>query len=225
VAVRGIAGRVAVAAVVAAGSGAIASAAVAPGSPKFAASRLVASVQTTGFLQEIGSADLTGDGNADVVVTRFVSDYAQPLPITILVGDGRGHYTDRTAQLFDGPVPQTLWPRRTLFGDFNGDRRQDIFIANTGFDSQPFPGYPNTLILSQPDGRLADASANLPREPDFTHSAGAADVDGNGTLDIYAGNLPLGCSGCTQVPPEVLLNDGTGHFRPSARALPAEPDA
>jgi VCBS repeat protein len=218
----GVAVRVAACAAVSAACAAIAHSAPGSSSPKFAGPRVVASVQTSAFLQETASGDVTGDGNDDIVVTRIVSDHAQLQPITVLAGDGHGHFEDRTAQLFDGRVPQTMYPRRTLLADFNGDGRKDVFIADTGFDAQPFSGYPNTLILSTPGGKLTDASANLPRRPDFTHSAGVADVDRNGTLDIYAGNLSSGCSGCTQVPPEVLLNDGAGHFRVAAKALPSD---
>jgi FG-GAP-like repeat len=200
---------------------AIAHAAAAGESPKFAAPRLVAGVTTSASLQEVGAADVTGDGNADVVVTRIDPAGQQLEPVTILVGDGKGHFADRTATIFDGAVPHTLWARRTLFGDFNKDGRQDVFIADTGPDKQPFAGYPNTLLLSSPGGKLVDASANLPRQPDFTHSAGVGDVDGNGTLDIYAGNLEEGAGG-TEVPPEVLLNDGSGHFAVEAGGLPAD---
>jgi len=206
--------------VLAAGAGwAVAHAASSVSSPKFGPARLVASIETPAFLQEVGAADVTGDGNTDVVVTRIVVDRAQLEPISILVGDGHGRFRDETAQLFNGPVPTTMWARRTVFADFNGDGRKDILIADTGFDSTPFSGYPNTLILSAPGGKLVDASANLPRQPDFTHSVAVGDVDGNGTVDISAGNLP---SGGTSVPPEILLNDGTGHFRISADALPAD---
>ena len=44
---------------------------------------------------------------------------------------------------------------------------------------------------------LSYASANLPRTPDFSHSAAAGDVDGNGTVDLYVGNLSSGCTGCS----------------------------
>jgi hypothetical protein len=170
----------------------------------------------------IGTADLNGDGNADVLVTRALFTNPQPTPITILAGDGKGHFTDRTAQIVDGAVPSPIGPRRTVFADFNGDGRPDVFIADTGLDAQPFPGYPNTLLLSEPGGRLVDASANLPRAPDYTHSAAAADVDGNGTVDLYAGNLSFPFVG-TRVGPQILLNDGTGRFRVSDGALPDDP--
>jgi hypothetical protein len=218
---KGVAG-VAVSAAVAATSFAVAHGATNNSSPKFGAARSVASIDTPAFLQEVAAADVTGDGNSDVVVTRIVPDHAQLEPISILVGDGHGRFRDETTQLFTGPVPETMWARRTVFADFNSDGRKDILIADTGFDSAPFPGYPNTLILSAPGGKLVDASANLPRQPDYTHSAAVGDVDGNGTVDIYLGNLSEAWDGGTAVPPEILLNDGTGHFRISPDALPVD---
>jgi hypothetical protein len=80
--------RVAVGAVAAAGCVAVAHGAIPLTTPKFGAARLVTSVQTSAFLQEIGAADVTGDGNTDIVVTRIVIDHPQLEPITILVGDG-----------------------------------------------------------------------------------------------------------------------------------------
>lgn len=207
----------------AAGGVLVGAAGATPPEPDFTTAQLVATVQTApANLQEIGTADLNGDGNADVLVTRIDFEAPQPEPVTVLAGDGKGHFADVTTSVFDGPVAKPVYPRRIVFADFNGDGRPDVFIADTGPDGLPFPGYPNTLILSAPNGKLVDASANLPRTPDFTHSAAAADVDGNGTIDLYAGNLSSGCDGCATTPPEILLNNGTGHFRISDGALPRE---
>jgi FG-GAP-like repeat len=169
------------------------------------------------YLQEVGTADLTGDGIGDVIVTRTSPDRA--VPITLLVGNGKSGFTDRTASLFDGRVPSTIWSRRTAFADFNGDGRTDVLLANTGFDRDPFPGAQSTLILSTPNGKLVDASANLPQGPAFTHSVAIADFNADGAPDIYEGNL----GGPTvTVGYRVLLNDGTAHFRVAPDALPGD---
>ena len=104
-----------------------------------------------------------------------------------------------------------------MIADFNGDHRPDLFIADHGDDHSPFPGYQNTLILSAPGGKLVDATANLPQAYDFTHSVATADVNGDGTTDLYVGNI----YGANHVPPEVLLNDGRGHFTVGNGLLPA----
>jgi len=174
------------------------------------------------WADEIAAGDFNGDGLADVVVTRLGAVPTDTFPVTILLNKGNGRFVDATKSIFVGAVPLTQHPRQIVVADLNGDGRSDIFIADHGSDVLPFPGYPNTLILSAPGRKLIDASANLPRTPDFSHTATAGDVDGNGTIDIYVGNLSSCCTGCAAVPPELLLNDGTGHFRIADGALPPE---
>ena len=58
--------------------------------------------------------------------------------------------------------------------DADNPRATNVFIADTGDDHAPFPGYQNTLILSAPGGKLVGATANLPQVYDYTHSAAAA---------------------------------------------------
>jgi hypothetical protein len=189
--------------------------------PVFTAATPVAPVSGAdiGGASEIAAGDLNGDGLADVVVTRITVPAAHVThPIGIFIADGHGGFRDGSS-LWAGPPARTEWGRQIVIGDFNGDRRNDIFVADHGYDAPPFPGYPNTLVLSTPDGKLADASANLPPESGFSHSAAAADVNGDGSLDLYVGNL---CTACTDAPPEILLNDGTGRFTRRTDLLPAD---
>jgi hypothetical protein len=196
-----------------------AGASAADAGPQWGGPESVATVPLDGawFASQIAVADFNGDGHQDVLITRNSMDAQHTYPVTILLGDGKGHFTDGTSSIFEGNVPQTQFARQIVIADFNGDGRPDVFIADHGDDHDPFPGYQNTLILSAPGGKLVDATANLPQVYDFTHSAAAADVDGNGTIDIYVGNLASENS----VSPRILLNDGTGHFTVGQGLLPA----
>jgi hypothetical protein len=160
----------------------------------------------------LASADFTGDGLLDVVVVRFLFATADVFPLVILVNDGTGRFVDATATVFVGPPPAVQHPREIVIADFNGDGRPDIFIADHGDDRPPFIGFQNQLALSTPEGRLVNATANLPQQSDFTHSAAAGDIDGDGDLDLYIGNICCGSAG---------PQNGTGRFTVAGGALPA----
>jgi len=167
---------------------------------------------------EMAIVDLNGDGLPDVVAASgHVPTQNTPIPIQILLNDGHGGFTDGTSQLITGSIPQTIFPRKIVIADFNGDGRPDIFIADTGYDANPYPGAQSTLLLSTPDGHYVDATANLPQQLAYTHSAAAADIDGSGHLALYLGNL----NAQNHIVPQLLLNDGTGHFTISSGRLPA----
>jgi hypothetical protein len=191
----------------------------APSVPRFGSPQtLLTFPDSVGGLSEEAAGDLNGDGTTDLVVTRLVFPPAHvTFPVGILLGDGRGGFSDGSS-LWQSDVPRTEHGRQILIADFNGDGRNDIFIADHGYDASPFPGHQNTLALSTPNGKLVDATSTLPLESGFTHSAAAADVNGDGAVDLYVGNLCCGDG----TPPELLLNDGTGHFTRRLDLLPAQ---
>jgi len=197
---------------------AVASGAVRATNPTFAAKRTLAGQSGVGGLTEIETGDLNGDGRDDLVVTRIAWPIAhQTFPIGIYLANGQGGYVDGSS-MWDGPPPRTEHGRQILIADFNGDRRNDIFVADHGYDLPPFPGHADALALSTPAGKLVDASANLPSESGFSHSAAAADVNRDGAVDLFVGNIC--CADGAK--PEILLNDGTGHFARASGVLPAE---
>ena len=185
----------------------------APVVPRFARPTIPLALVPGAAADEIAAGDFNGDGLVDVIITRLGQEGMQ-YPVTILINKGNGRFVDATRTIFIGSPPLTQHPRQIVVADFNGDGRADAFIADHGTDVPPFPGYQSMLILSQPGGKLVDATGDLPQEQAFGHSAAAADVDGNGTVDLFFG--PLGRQ------PQILLNDGSGHFRIAAGALPSD---
>ena len=159
--------------------------------------------------------DFDGDGDDDVLITAATSrdpGFEVNRKGVILINNG-----DWTFTVADGDRPNTTHARQVRMADFNGDRRNDFFIADHGYDADPFPGSDNQLLLWTSEGYL-DAGDRLPDDSTgFTHSAGVGDVDGDGDIDILVGNAFGGFMGGG---PYLLLNDGEANFTFNQSRLP-----
>ena len=162
------------------------------------------------------AGDFNGDGLEDIVITRLNFKTYDTFELGILLNDGDGSVIEATSSIFSGASPTVQNPRQIIIADFNGDGRSDIFVADHGYDADPFPGYQNALVLTAPGGKLVDATDNLPQQSTFTHSAAAANIDGDDDIDLYVGNI----WGQNDIDPQILLNDGSGEFTLAANRLP-----
>lgn len=165
------------------------------------------------------SIDLQGNGRPDVVVCHgsFPPSPAVKQPCRVLRPQPDGSVVDITRQLFGpGALPSSIHPREIVSGDFNRDGRADIFVAAHGYDTAPYPGETNLLLISNADGTYTDRSATLPQTPDFSHSACVGDINGDGNLDIYVGNV----FGAGRVGPYFLMGRGDGSFTQKTSGLP-----
>lgn len=166
--------------------------------------------------------DLNGDGFDDILALG--ASFPTPSnnapvaqPGRVLLGDGLGSFKDSPAGFFPISTLLTIHPRKIVSADLNDDGHKDLFIASHGWDTSPFPGEQNRLYLTNPDGSFYDATARLPQLQDFSHSAAAGDIDGDGDQDLIVGN---GYPGQNRIAPYELINDGKGNFTIARGNLP-----
>lgn len=165
--------------------------------------------------------DANGDGIGDILLFGayypFNGSVPAGQPSLLMQGKGDGSYSVSNGLLPAGL--STIHPREVVQGDFNEDGRPDLFIASHGYDVSPFPGEQNRLLLSSATGGYTEASAGLPQLADFTHSAAAADINGDGHLDLFVGNMSGPAS---QIESYVLFGDGKGQFQRADAGLPVQ---
>lgn len=171
-------------------------------------------------VMQLRTGDFNGDGNADLLVARsHNADMGiTPSPLQVLLGDGAGGFSDKSATLFADGIPYVKWVPRIFTADFNNDGISDIFAPDFGVDAEPFPGGQNSLYLSSTStGLIGNATATLPQGLRQNHGTSVGDVNKDGFLDLFVNALHETTGNANQL----LINDGSGHFAVSQTLLPA----
>jgi len=166
--------------------------------------------------------DANGDGIKDILTfgAYYPFNGSSPAgqPALLMLGKGDGTYMPAPSGMLPAGFT-TIHPREVIQADFNKDGLMDLFVADHGYDVDPFPGAQNKLLLGKAGGGYTDASANLPQVADFTHSATVGDINRDGNLDLFVGNLS---SRASPTESYVLFGDGTGKFTRSDAGLPVD---
>lgn len=160
-----------------------------------------------------GGTGTVVDMDADGLTALTAYEQSVTVPGSALAFQwGPSGFADVTSKVLPNPDINVLSPRDWAVADFNGDGRLDAFLASHGLDEAPFPGGQSHIFIQSANGQLVDeTSSRLPLVNEFTHSVAAADIDGDGDIDLYLGNL----NG-----PQLYINDGSGHFTPRTAGLP-----
>jgi hypothetical protein len=156
-------------------------------------------------VRALATGDMDGNGSLDIV--------AGPPPNgglnTVYLNDGQGNFGWQGGER---KVSNTGHHTRSLaVGDLNGDGALDIVAGNVG---GYFQGEPNYVYLNDRTGHFdgGDSEHQLAGDAGNTTSVALGDVNGDGYLDIVAGN-----KGYQSTQDFVYLNDGSGAFPLSRR--------
>jgi enediyne biosynthesis protein E4 len=133
----------------------------------------------------VKAADVDGDGDLDLFIGGRVTPNSYPLSPggRLLLNDGKGHFTDATAQLAPaldslGMVTDAIWI------DLNNDKQPDLIVVGEWM--------PIKVFLNN-HGHLEDASSNYIHfsSTGWWNRIAAADLDGDGLPDLVLGNQGL----------------------------------
>ncbi|MBV6406042.1 MAG: VCBS repeat-containing protein [Flavobacteriales bacterium] len=133
--------------------------------------------------QRADAADIDGDGDLDLFVggRQTPAHYPFAPRSYLLLNDGTGHFTDATEERArDLMGPGLVSDMR--FADLDGDRDPDLVLVGEWMP---------VMVLLNDGGRFTDATraAGLEGTSGWWNSLCAADLDGDGDVDLAAGNL------------------------------------
>ncbi|MBN1936781.1 MAG: VCBS repeat-containing protein, partial [Anaerolineae bacterium] len=148
--------------------------------------------------------DMNGDGLLDLAVGN---DAISSNKVYLNVGG----MLQTTSTWSPGVIEAT---RSLAWGDVNGDGLLDLAVGNGHLPHSPYTGYPDKVYLNV-GGMLQITPTWSSNDIDWTASVAWGDVDGDGDLDLTAGNGCMTDAPYTCYPSKVYLNEG-GVLQPAA---------
>jgi uncharacterized repeat protein (TIGR03803 family) len=144
-------------------------------------------LNTGAYVVGVGAADLNNDGKVDLFCAN-----ADGFTLYVFINNGNSSFTSSTHNVGN-------YPRSVIAADVNGDGYLDLICADSAV-----PGKVSVLI-NNGNGSFPGSSANYNTSGNQPNSVAAADVNGDGKVDLIAVN-----SGGNTF--SVLTNDGSGGF-------------
>ena len=132
----------------------------------------------------VSSADYDQDGDPDIFVGgRVVSrNYGTTPRSYLLQNDGRGNFTDVTEQQSEG-LAQVGMVKDAQWADVDGDGLPDLVVVGEWM--------PISVFINRQGRLVSEDVPSLANTHGWWNTVEIADVDGDGDMDVLAGNLGL----------------------------------
>jgi hypothetical protein len=173
------------------------------------------------------AGDFNGDGLQDLAISWMYLIHTTkrektPSHVRFYLNDGKNNLISSPEIYALGEVPLRHFLYRMTVNDFNSDGRDDLFVGSMGVimrvkgQTRSLVDFePNLLLLSTQNGQMEDAShliegqenGGMIKDYEFSHTTTSGDINCDGFIDIYTGNV-------------LLIGDGTGKFINKSRDLP-----
>ena len=138
--------------------------------------------------ESVAVGDFNGDGKPDLAVANSSDNN-----VTILLGDGKGGFSQPAAS----PVGVGNGPDSVAVGDFNGDGKLDLAVANLFSDNV-------TILLGDGKGGFSKPAGSPVGAGFEPFSVAVGDFNGDGKPDLAVTSTVGGVT--------ILLGDGKGGF-------------
>jgi hypothetical protein len=156
----------------------------------------------------IAIGDFNGDGRQDLAVVTCLPDQtcSGGGSLSILLGNGDGTFQTHVDYAEGGSFFSD--PNSVAVGDFNGDGKLDLVVANTFSCGSNCPYSVVSVLLGNGDGTF-QAHKDYPGGYNLTSMA-VGDFNGDGKLDLAVGDSPAAEHPSSV---NVLLGNGDGSFQ------------
>ena len=151
----------------------------------------------------------------------------------IFFGGAKGHLSQLFIQNTDGSFTKKAEPsfiKDTIsediaadFFDADGDGDMDLYVGGGGYEfKENDPAFQGRLYINDGKGNFTKKENSIPKLFISTGCVKAADINGDGKMDLFVGGRVIPGKYPTAPESKILLNDGKGNFSDAtARVAPA----